>query len=87
MAAARQYAEAHGLTAGAAADASAAAAVAAAAAAVPVRIWGAEAPGFESLGGMEQVVRALREMALLPLLQPGLMSRLGLHPPRCGVCL
>lgn len=47
-----------------------------------LKVWGAEAPGFESLGGLPHVVQALKEMALMPLLYPGLLSRLGVAAPR-----
>ena len=50
----------------------------------PHQVWGAEAPGFESLGGLPGVVRSLREMALVPLLYPGLLAHLGVEAPRCG---
>jgi hypothetical protein len=47
------------------------------------RVWvGGEVPGFEALGGLPHVVGALREMALLPLLQPGLLRALGINAPR-----
>lgn len=42
--------------------------------------WGAEAPGFESVGGLREAVRSLREMVLLPLLYPNLLAGLGSTP-------
>ena len=42
--------------------------------------------GFSALGGLTDVKRQLWEMALLPLLQPELLTTLGLQPPR-GILL
>eukprot|EP00775_Hariotina_reticulata_P005258 gene5258-5493_t len=44
------------------------------------------AAGFNSLGGLSEVKRQLKEMVLLPLAYPGLMKQLGIQPPR-GILL
>lgn len=43
---------------------------------------GAEAPGFEALGGLPEVVQSLREVALVPLLYPHLLLHLRIEAPR-----
>ncbi|KAJ9507885.1 hypothetical protein QJQ45_021242 [Haematococcus lacustris] len=50
--------------------------------AAPLAVWGAERPGFESLGGLPHVVDAMRSLALLPLQYPDLMQAMGIDPPR-----
>jgi hypothetical protein len=44
--------------------------------------WVAASEGFASIGGLEGVKRALREMVLLPLSQPGLLRDMGIAAPR-----
>jgi len=40
------------------------------------------AAGFDSLGGLSEVKRQLKEMVLLPLVYPDLMNQLGIQAPR-----
>lgn len=44
--------------------------------------WVPPADGFESIGGLEEVKRSLREMVLLPLSQPDLLRQMGITAPR-----
>lgn len=37
---------------------------------------------WESIGGLQSHIRALKEMVLFPLMYPELYSRLGITPPR-----
>ncbi|KAA8523942.1 hypothetical protein F0562_010365 [Nyssa sinensis] len=58
----------------------------------PVYIGGSNAEskiqfqGWESVAGLQDVIRSLKEVVILPLLYPELFSNLGLTPPR-GVLL
>lgn len=47
-----------------------------------LKVLGSEACGFEALGGLPEVVRSLREVALMPLLYPHLMAHLRVDAPR-----
>ena len=47
-------------------------------------VLGREASGFEALGGLPDVVRSLREVALMPLVHPSLFAHLRIDAPRCG---
>lgn len=50
---------------------------------VPILSAGTEAPlGFDRIAGMSTYIRKLKEMVVLPLLYPQILSRLGLRPPR-----
>eukprot|EP00798_Chlamydomonas_sp_ICE-L_P026836 gene26836-4434_t len=50
-------------------------------------VWDAiSARGFETLGGLPSVIRSLKEMALLPLLYPDLLTHLNISAPR-GILL
>lgn len=50
---------------------------------VPISSPGTEAPlGFDRIAGMATCIRKLKEMVVLPLLYPQILSRLGLRPPR-----
>jgi ATP-dependent 26S proteasome regulatory subunit len=43
---------------------------------------GQQLPDWDSLGGLQPVIRQLKEMVLLPLLYPSLYQQMGITAPR-----
>ena len=45
---------------------------------------GRQLPDWSSLGGLQPVIRQLKEMVILPLLYPDLYQQMGISAPRSG---